>query len=76
MFTRMTWNSPLTSPRWDDARSHRAHELDRKPDSLKRIRSAYDEAIDRWTNEGGALGANGGSRHSLRSFAVIGDNTP
>ena len=76
MFTRMNWNSPLTSPGRDDARGQRTHELDRQPDFLDRSRSPYDEALDRWTNEGGALGANGRSRHSLRSFAVIGDNTP
>ena len=75
MFTRMIWNTPLTSPGWDDERGRRARELDRQPDSLHRFRSTYDEALDRWTNEGGALGANGRCRHSLRSFAVIGDNT-
>ncbi len=76
MLTRIIRNSPRTSSGWDVAAGQRAYELDRQPESMDRIRSPFDEAIDRWTNEGGALGANSRSRYSLRSFAVIGDNTP
>ncbi len=62
MLTRTIRNSPRTSLGRDDAADQRADGPDRQPDCLDRLRSPFDEAIDRWTNEGGALGANGRSR--------------
>ena len=71
MLTRTIRNSPRTSPGRDDAAGQRAHEIDRRPDSLDRLRRPFDEAIDRWTNEGGALGANGRSGHSKAGHFIV-----